>query len=39
MGADYKCGCRCSAGHWFLCNEHEAELIGKLEEITEEEEE
>jgi hypothetical protein len=26
MGQDYKCGCRCSMGHWFLCKAHEREL-------------
>lgn len=28
MGTDYKCGCRYSMGHWFLCDEHEALIIG-----------
>ena len=33
MGKDFKCGCRCSMGHWFLCSKHEAELIAKLKEM------
>jgi len=31
MGQDYKCGCRYSMGHWFLCKKHEKELEEKLE--------
>lgn len=31
MGIDYLCGCRCSFGHWFLCNKHENLII--LEEV------
>jgi len=38
MGMDYKCGCRVSMGHWFLCAKHEAELLSKLEEYEEMEE-
>jgi len=30
VGRDFKCGCRCSGGHWFLCAKHEAELEAKL---------
>ena len=33
MGIDYKCGCRVSMGHWFLCMKHEAMLESKIEEI------
>jgi hypothetical protein len=32
MGMEYKCGCRCSMGHWFLCNEHLGLLLSLLEE-------
>ena len=31
MGTDFKCGCRVS-GSWYLCNKHEARLIGILDE-------
>ena len=27
MGTDFQCGCRCSMGHWFLCDLHESEII------------
>jgi hypothetical protein len=30
MGIDYTCSCRVSMGHWFLCPEHERELLSKL---------
>ena len=32
MGRDFKCGCRCSMGHWFLCRTHEEELVEDLED-------
>ena len=31
MGFDYKCGCRFSMGHWFLCEHHEHMLLEVLE--------
>ena len=31
MGSDYKCGCRHSFRAWFICEDHEIELLGKLE--------
>ena len=31
MGINYKCGCRCSAGHWFLCKKHETDIIFDIE--------
>lgn len=33
MGLDFKCGCRNSLGTWFLCKDHQIELVNKLEEI------
>lgn len=27
MGEDFKCGCRVSFGHWFLCSKHEDMII------------
>jgi hypothetical protein len=36
MGFDYKCGCRLSGGHWFLCDKHEDKLMEDLEEVEEE---
>ena len=33
MGKDFKCGCRYSLGHWFLCDKHRLELVEKLEEV------
>ena len=32
MGRDFKCGCRFSMGHWFLCDKHHTELLAKLVE-------
>lgn len=31
IGEDFKCGCRCSMGRWFLCDKHESELIYIIE--------
>jgi len=33
MGMDFKCGCRCSLGHWFLCKKHEKEILSKIDEV------
>lgn len=33
MGTDYKCGCRYSMGHWFLCEHHEHMLLEVIEII------
>lgn len=30
MGNEFKCGCRVSAGHWFLCKRHESVFIDML---------
>ena len=37
MGTDFKCGCRVSMGHWFLCLTHEAMLEVILEEVKDSE--
>ncbi len=38
MGSDYNCGCRKAiTGEWYLCDKHEIELEGKIEEITDDE--
>lgn len=29
MGTDFKCGCRCSANHWFLCEKHENLILAE----------
>lgn len=29
MGDDLKCGCRCSMGHWFLCDKHENQIVNE----------
>lgn len=39
MGTDYKCGCRNSMGHWFLCKGHNQILCMELEPYEEETEE
>ncbi len=31
MGTDFKCGCRTSGGHWFLCKKHERDLLNSIE--------
>lgn len=33
MGNDFKCGCRLSMGHWFLCDVHECLLEEVLEPL------
>lgn len=31
MGTDFKCGCRNSGGHWFLCDKHELDLLNAIQ--------
>ena len=35
MGTDMKCGCRTSGDAWYLCDEHEAEMLCKVEVLEE----
>lgn len=37
IGVNFICGCRCSAGHWFLCDKHEAQLLAELQPLEDEE--
>lgn len=38
IGINFKCGCRCSMGNWFLCNAHEDMLMAELKEDDDNEE-
>lgn len=36
MGQDFKCGCRCSQGSWYLCPKHEGKIYfdNEMEELN-----